>query len=110
MELDKVLASGCRRKILWVLNEIGQTNIMDLVRRVNSTYSQVNPSVQILRDVGVVSEQRFGRVRRIKLERDNPKTDILLHVLKIFYSDKLEDELKKNKKAPRMPQNTQSPK
>ncbi|MCW4047905.1 MAG: winged helix-turn-helix domain-containing protein [Candidatus Bathyarchaeota archaeon] len=84
MDLDMILASSCRRKILKVLSEIGRANVMELVRRVNSTYSQVNPNLQILREEGIIFDERFGRMRTIRLNRENPKTARLLQALKIL--------------------------
>ena len=84
MDLDKVLGSSCRRRILRVLWKQGNTNVMDLVRRVNSTYNQVNPNLEALRKDGIISEQRFGRVRMIKLEWENQKTVLLINALKIL--------------------------
>jgi DNA-binding transcriptional ArsR family regulator len=84
MNLDKILASDCRRNILRVLREVGSTNVMDLVRRANSTYNRVSPNLQILGEAGIVSEQRIGHIRWIKLEREKPKTKLLLEAIKIL--------------------------
>jgi hypothetical protein len=59
-------------------------NIIGIIQKVNSTYSQVNPSLQILANEGIILDQRLGRIRLIKLNRDNPKTTLLLQALKIL--------------------------
>jgi predicted transcriptional regulator len=84
MELEAVLASACRRRILKVLSRAGRVNVMALVRKVNSTYSQVNPNLQILREEGVIFDERFGRMRIVRLNKENPKTTILLQALKLL--------------------------
>jgi DNA-binding transcriptional ArsR family regulator len=84
MDLEKLLASSCRRKILTVLWKINKANIMDLVFKVNSTYSQVNPNLKILAEEGIVSDERCGRMRIIRLNKENPKTTLLLQALKIL--------------------------
>jgi DNA-binding transcriptional ArsR family regulator len=84
MDLEKLLASSCRRKILKVLLKIEKTNVMDLVRKMNSTYSQVNPNLQILEEARIVMDQRYGRMRVIRLNKENPKTILLLQALKIL--------------------------
>jgi hypothetical protein len=61
-----------------------QTHIMDLVRRVNSTYGQVNRNVQILEQEGIISSNYVGHMRLIKLNSNNPKTAILLKALKLL--------------------------
>ena len=57
---------------------------MDLVRRTNSTYNQIIPHLVALEKEGVVSEQKYGRMRMITLERENEKTRLLLQALKIL--------------------------
>jgi len=79
-----ILASSCRRRILKVLWGTGRANVMELVRKVNSTYSQVNPNLQILREEGVIFDERFGRMRIIRLNKESPKTMILLQALKLL--------------------------
>ena len=84
MEIEMILASKCRRRILAVLLKLGRVHIMLLVRKVNSTYSQVNPNLQILQKEGITLEERLGHKRIIRLNRDNPKTEILLEVIRKF--------------------------
>jgi predicted transcriptional regulator len=59
-------------------------NGMELVRKVNSTYNQVNSNLQILREEGIIFDERFGRMRVIRLNKENPKTMVLLQALKIL--------------------------
>jgi hypothetical protein len=87
MDLDEILNSKVRRKIIRILCKVGSTNMMNLVRLTNSTYNQVNPSILTFGKEGIVTEQRYGRVRMITLERENPKTRLLLQALKILNSE-----------------------
>jgi DeoR/GlpR family transcriptional regulator of sugar metabolism len=84
MNSRQLLASICRRKILRVLWKQGSMNIVDLIEKVNSTDDEVNEDLETLEKEGIVSEQQLGQVRYIKLERENQKTVILLHALKIL--------------------------
>ena len=79
-----LLASSCRQRILKALSKIRQSHMMNLVRKVNSTYSQVNRNLQILQREGIVKSEYYGRIRIIRLNRDNPKTEALLKALKIL--------------------------
>jgi predicted transcriptional regulator len=88
MDLETVLASACRRRILKVLSRAGRVNVMTLVRKVNSTYSQVNPNLRILAEEGIVIDEHFGRMRVIRLNKENQKTTILLQALKILGTPK----------------------
>jgi len=61
---------------------------MELVRKANSTYNQVNINLQILQKEGVLFDERFDRMRVIWLNRENPKTARLLQALKILENPK----------------------
>jgi len=86
LDLGRLMASSCRQKILEVLSRVRQTHVMDLVRRVNSTYGQVNRNLQILEREDIVNTQYYGRLRMIKLNRENPKTVTLLKALRLLRS------------------------
>ena len=83
-DLDVILSSSCRRRILKILWRMGRTNVMELVRRVNSTYNQVNSNLQILQKEGIVFDEHFGRMRTIRLNKENPTTVILLEAIKLL--------------------------
>lgn len=61
---------------------------MELVRKVNSTYNQVNSNLQILQKEGIVFDEHFGRMRVIRLNKENQRTALLLQVLKILETTK----------------------
>jgi predicted transcriptional regulator len=84
LHLTQLISSSCRQKIMETLSKVKQTHIMDLVRKVNSTYSQVNRNVQILEKEGIVSSNYYGRMRIIRLNSDNPKTVAILKALTIL--------------------------
>jgi hypothetical protein len=84
MDLETLMASSCRRKILRVLSINGRTNVMALVRKVNSTYNQVNSNLNILQKEGIVFDEHFGRMRVIRLNKENSRTRLLLEALKMM--------------------------
>lgn len=68
--------------------------MMDLVRKVNSTYIQVNRNLGILEKEGIVKSKRYGRVRMIRLNRENPKTEAILKALEILRRQELLEKTK----------------
>jgi predicted transcriptional regulator len=84
LDLGRLVASSCRQKIMTALASVGQTHMMDLVRKVNSTYTQVDRNLKILQKEGIVEIKYFGRMRMIKLNRENPKTEVILKALRIL--------------------------
>jgi len=96
VNLETLIASSCRRRILKVLAGNGQTNVMNLVRRVNSTYNQVNSNLQILEKEGIIIDELVGRMRIIRLAKENPKTALLLQALKILQTSTDEQQFTMN--------------
>ena len=84
MDLEQLISSSCRRRIVKFLSTIHSANMMELVREVNSTYNQINANLLILRQEGIIEEKRYGHLRMIRLNRENPKTTLLLQALKIL--------------------------
>lgn len=84
MNLDRVIASACRTRIIKVLAKSGGLNIMELTRKVNSTYNQVNQHLRVLHEEGIILDRRSGRLRMIRLNKENPKTLLLLQALRIL--------------------------
>jgi predicted transcriptional regulator len=97
LDLKRLLASTCRQKILEVLSHVGQTYMMDLVRRLNSDYTQVSRNVAIFAKEGVVTIIACGRMKIIRLNREKPKTVALLKALEILRKQEL---LEKRSNAP----------
>jgi predicted transcriptional regulator len=93
LDLTELLSSACRRKIIEYLAENGATNIMQLILGIRGKYSQTNAELQILQKEGIVIDQHVGRMRIIKLNKENPNTELLLQALKILHS-------RENKKKP----------
>ncbi len=87
LDLNRVLASSLRQKILKVLFEKREMQVMKLVSSVGSTYNELNRNLLILEKEGIIINEypvkiRHGKVRIIRLNRENPKTKLLLAALK----------------------------
>lgn len=82
-----MLASSGRQKILKATSKGEGLNIMDLVRKTNSTYNEVNRNLTALEKEGIITNSRCGRMRIIRLNKKNPKTIILLQALKILETE-----------------------
>jgi predicted transcriptional regulator len=87
LELRKLLASSVRQNVIKVLAEKRELQVMRLVSTVGSTYNELNRNLQILEKEGIVINEypikvRHGKVRVIRLNKENPKTLVLLKVLK----------------------------
>jgi hypothetical protein len=64
-----------------------EIRVMELVRRVGSTYNEVNRNLGIMEEMGILFNEypvkvKHGKIRVIKLNRESPKTKVLLKALK----------------------------
>jgi predicted transcriptional regulator len=87
VDLRKVLASSLRQNILKVLSEKREIQVMKLVGCVGSTYNELNRNLLLLEKEDIIINEyrvkvRHGKVRVIRLNKDNPKTAVLLNVMK----------------------------
>lgn len=91
LDLGRLVASSCRQKIITTLARVQQTHVMDLVRKVNSTYTEVNRNLQILEKEDIVESRYYGHMRMIRLDRENPKTEAILKALRTLRSPQFGD-------------------
>ena len=84
MRLEQIIASSCRQKMLLALAKVRKTHVTQLVRMINSTYNQVNRNLTILEKEKIIKTERFGYLRIVELNVDNPKTLALLKALELL--------------------------
>lgn len=88
MNLSKLMASCLRQNILRELAKVREIRIMKLCDNLRSTYVELNRNLLLLQREGIVANDYRddkagqGRIRIIRLNRDNPKAQVLLEVLK----------------------------
>jgi predicted transcriptional regulator len=79
----KIFASTCRVNMLKILAK-GETNIMDLVHKTNSTWLEVDRNIKFFESLGIV-ETTFCKNRRlIKLNKNNAMVESILKALRIL--------------------------
>ncbi len=91
LELSKILASSLRQKIFRELSKTHEIRIMRLVSNLNTTYNELNRNLVILEKEGLITDEyrvkvKHGKVRVIALNRENPRTKLLLTTLKTLDS------------------------
>ncbi len=59
---------------------------MRLTVGINGKYPQVNSELQVLQEQGIVTDKHIVRMRIINLNKENPKTGVLLQALKLLHS------------------------
>lgn len=82
--MEKIFASTCRTKMLKLLAKKRETNIMDIVRKTNSTWSEVDRNIKFLESLGIVESRLWQNRRLIKLKEKSGKVEAILKALKIL--------------------------
>jgi len=80
--LESVLGSKGKTKILLVLSEYGQLNITRLLKYTGLHHKLLEKHLEELIELGLVEEERIGRLRYFSLRFDNPKVPVILELLR----------------------------
>lgn len=57
---------------------------MELVRKTNSTYNQVNSNLKILEKEQIIFDNHLGHRRVIRIDKQNPRISQLSQLLKLL--------------------------
>jgi DNA-binding transcriptional ArsR family regulator len=81
ISLEDVFSSRGRVRVLYVLSKAGELNISEIVRRTSLNHVIAERHLSFLRDVGLLVEKRYGRIRIFKI---NDKDDRLRAIVELF--------------------------
>ncbi|BEP17023.1 hypothetical protein PYJP_03750 [Pyrofollis japonicus] len=81
-DFAEILGSKGKTKILLLLAKHGQLNITRIVRYSGLHYNLVKKHLEDLLSLGLVEEQRIGKIRIFSLKFDNPKVPLLLELIR----------------------------
>ncbi|MGE5556084.1 MAG: hypothetical protein ACM3UY_07480 [Methanocella sp.] len=84
MEPSEILASKCRQKILRVLAHVEVIRLMKLVHKTGCRYNEIMRNLLILEREGIIVYTRLGRQCIVGLNRESPKTRILIKAIRIL--------------------------
>jgi DNA-binding transcriptional ArsR family regulator len=83
MNLEEVLSSRPRLKILKLIYQLGQLNISDLARKIKTNFSQTVNHLEILKNEGILEERVYGRIHLYRLA-DSPKAKAIIALIEIW--------------------------
>lgn len=83
LELERLMSSYGRTKVLTVMLETGELNISEIMRRSGLSHGATAKHLEFLTRSGILTEKRFNRIRIFRLDQSNPITGALAR----FYSD-----------------------
>ena len=73
MNVEDVLSSRLRMKILKILVQFGELNCSEIARRLGVNYVATIKHLRTLECEGILVHKVFGRIRMYKLDESSPK-------------------------------------
>ncbi|MFZ8793774.1 MAG: ArsR/SmtB family transcription factor [Acidilobaceae archaeon] len=86
MELERLLASKGRVRILRILLNEGQVNISRLIRETGLHHRLVVKHLEELKRMGLVEERRYGRLRIYEINLRDPRVSALRDIIRSLES------------------------
>ncbi|MDT7866494.1 MAG: ArsR family transcriptional regulator [Desulfurococcales archaeon] len=86
MELERLLSSKGRIRVLRILLREGQVNISRLIRETGLHHRLVVKHLEELKRMGLVEERRYGRLRIYEANLQDPRVSALRELLKTLES------------------------
>jgi len=81
MNVEDVLSSKLRMKILKVLHNVGELNVSEIARRLNINYMSASKHMKILEDENILQHKRFGRIHLYRLNEQSPKAKAVQNLI-----------------------------
>ncbi|MEX2703521.1 MAG: ArsR/SmtB family transcription factor [Candidatus Baldrarchaeia archaeon] len=86
LQIENILSSRGRVKIIKVLAKEEELNISEIVKRVRLNHSTVAQHLGYLCKVGIIQEKTFGRIRIYRLKTENAKVRALKTLFSLWES------------------------
>ena len=84
--IEDVLSSKGRVKILKVLVAAGELNITEITRRAGLNYAAANRHLLVLRDMELVEEKTFGKIRIFSFKFEDPRAKAIRDLINAWNS------------------------
>ena len=88
MELEEVLSSKSRMKILKLIYQLGQLNVSDVARRLKLNFASTSKHLKLLESEGILQERTYGRVRMYRFNEGSAKAKALQNLLDVWEKGK----------------------
>ncbi|MEM2912135.1 MAG: winged helix-turn-helix domain-containing protein [Candidatus Bathyarchaeia archaeon] len=77
MQIEKVLGSKVRLKILKILLQIGELNVSEIARRIGANHKTTVAHLEILENEGILQHKTFGRIRIYRFNESSERAKAL---------------------------------
>jgi DNA-binding transcriptional ArsR family regulator len=84
MEIEDVLSSKPRIKILKLLARLGTLNVSDIARRIGLNYSATNEHLRLLETEGILVQRVYGRIRMYRFNDATAKAKAVQNLIETW--------------------------
>jgi len=81
MELEEVLSSKSRIKILKLIYTLGSLNVSDIARRLRTNFVSTSEHLKVLEVEGILQERTYGRVRMYRFSECSAKAKAVQNLI-----------------------------
>lgn len=89
IEIEDILSSRGRVKILRILSELEEINITQISKRAMLNHKNTLMHLKKLVEIGIVKEKRFGKIRIFKLNKEKEITLKIIDLIKTWENIKI---------------------
>ena len=84
MDLEEVLASKSRLKILKLIYALGSLNVSDIARRLKMNFAATSEHLKLLEAEGILQERTYGRVRMYRFNEGSAKAKAVAGLIEAY--------------------------
>ena len=84
MNIEQVLGSKLRVKILKILVQVGELNVSEIARRLGVNYNTTKNHLKILEGENILRHKEFGRIRLYRLNENSPQAKAIQSLINVW--------------------------
>lgn len=84
MNIEQVLGSKLRVKILKILAQVGELNVSEIARRLGVNYNTTKNHLKILEGESILRHKEFGRIRLYRLNENSPQAKAIQSLINVW--------------------------
>jgi len=89
VNLEDILSSKGRVRILKILVGVGELNISEIARRAALNYTTTNQHLNALVKAGLIQEKDFGKIRIFRFREENQRAQAIKQLVNFWESNKI---------------------
>jgi DNA-binding transcriptional ArsR family regulator len=88
MDLEEVLSSKPRLKILKIIDKLGSLNVSDIARQINANFTATSAHLKLLESEGILQAHVYGRVRMYRFKEGSSKAKAVQNLIETWETNK----------------------